>query len=627
MVERASVPDILGMYSWPYAPLLLTYICSTLLITKLYIFPIKKGSASVHFLRHPLLFITLLLLLAVSLKETWFFNWSYLVIISHNTVMCVLQVSYYVKNIKSKKISYLNIITSSIIVILSLAVTTFFVEKIIKLVRHQKTYNVYEESVVNIWRNDRYLPKTLKSSVASERRSPDGRMILIKTNSKGLRDTENLLYKGPNILVLGDSFSFGWGVSNGETFSDFLEATLKMNVLNAGYRSEYSMDTQYLYLTKEGFNLKPNIVLLALFAFNDFDEMRRNSHIYKDGLLDRIIAKHTYLKDGIPRSGGEIFTISEEFILFLKEQKVSSELLERVKSFQNEVFVSREDLFMVLNQKSSISQREKEIAFKYIHERRLKSKESAKRGILWNILWTNKSLEYPILRNSHLWLLLRGKLRQLFPIKSYVITEHTLVGIRLLDDILAKDLKPYLNREFETQRELLYVLRHLKLTPVQTDLIIEHALVLGIPQYYRSQLYEKVYTRHFQEVFDEGLQYIKQMSEQCKKRGIRLVVMYVPAKFEMIGKNVFSQGRIALNGADARRGQLRYSINKPRRLLRKYALKEHIPFLDLTESAMLKENASKAYFKNDHHWTVEGHKIVAQELEKFLIRYGLVQLN
>lgn len=55
----------------------------------------------------------------------------------------------------------------------------------------------------------------------------------IRTNSQGLRDDEESLEE-PDVLILGDSFVFGTGVSNGRTVSDCLEKQLGLRVLNGG---------------------------------------------------------------------------------------------------------------------------------------------------------------------------------------------------------------------------------------------------------------------------------------------------------------------------------------------------------------------------------------------------------
>ena len=95
-------------------------------------------------------------------------------------------------------------------------------------------------------------------------------------NSKGLRDRE-YPYKKPaevrRILVLGDSYAWGYGVADNEVFTEVIEDDLQKNnsrweVLNAGV-SGWGTDQEYLFLINEGFKYSPDIVVLAFFIVND----------------------------------------------------------------------------------------------------------------------------------------------------------------------------------------------------------------------------------------------------------------------------------------------------------------------------------------------------------------------
>ncbi len=98
----------------------------------------------------------------------------------------------------------------------------------------------------------------------------------LTNNSKGLRDRE-YPYEKPTgtsrILVLGDSFAWGYGVGDQEIFTDVLEENLQgssttREVQNASV-SGWGTDQEYLFLDREGFKYSPDIVVLALFTLND----------------------------------------------------------------------------------------------------------------------------------------------------------------------------------------------------------------------------------------------------------------------------------------------------------------------------------------------------------------------
>lgn len=98
--------------------------------------------------------------------------------------------------------------------------------------------------------------------------------IEFKHNSLGLRDREYSEKKSAikRILVLGDSFTWGAGALDNETFPKQLEKLLnrdekKYEVINAGINS-YDTRQEYFYLLKYGLSLKPDILILS-FLTND----------------------------------------------------------------------------------------------------------------------------------------------------------------------------------------------------------------------------------------------------------------------------------------------------------------------------------------------------------------------
>ncbi|MEM7350220.1 MAG: GDSL-type esterase/lipase family protein [Acidobacteriota bacterium] len=105
--------------------------------------------------------------------------------------------------------------------------------------------------------------------------------IAVRFNGRGLRDRdypdERVADKN-RILVLGDSFAWGYGVAQEETFSERLEATLPdVEVINAGV-SGYSTDQELRWLEAEGLRYQPDLVILTM-AGND-DTLNRRSIAY-----------------------------------------------------------------------------------------------------------------------------------------------------------------------------------------------------------------------------------------------------------------------------------------------------------------------------------------------------------
>ncbi|HNW58985.1 MAG TPA: SGNH/GDSL hydrolase family protein [bacterium] len=97
--------------------------------------------------------------------------------------------------------------------------------------------------------------------------------IQVNINSQGLRDDEYPLPRSAKrrMLILGDSFGWGFGVEYNERFSEILEKKHpNWEIINTSVCG-YGTDQQLLYLRRNGLNFKPDVVLL-LFCHNDFED-------------------------------------------------------------------------------------------------------------------------------------------------------------------------------------------------------------------------------------------------------------------------------------------------------------------------------------------------------------------
>jgi lysophospholipase L1-like esterase len=135
----------------------------------------------------------------------------------------------------------------------------------------------------------------------------------VRINSLGLRDREFLPAKPPGvyrILVLGDSTTFGWGVSLDNTASKILERELnaqpppgyqRFEVINAGTGNYDTVQEVTFYKTR-GRELQPDMVILVYFI-NDPEPVPRQKSIW---LIDRsyLVAFLTNRLDGVMRKLG-----------------------------------------------------------------------------------------------------------------------------------------------------------------------------------------------------------------------------------------------------------------------------------------------------------------------------------
>ncbi len=131
-----------------------------------------------------------------------------------------------------------------------------------------------------------YLPFTLPASAEL-----NGRFGHVITNALGYRGSApTSIEKAPNtrrLLMMGDSFTFGWAVEEQETIAGQLRAALSnreptVEVINAGYHDGLSPDAYYAYLRREGIALKPDLILVVLYTGNDITDIGDNVWVNTD---------------------------------------------------------------------------------------------------------------------------------------------------------------------------------------------------------------------------------------------------------------------------------------------------------------------------------------------------------
>jgi hypothetical protein len=132
------------------------------------------------------------------------------------------------------------------------------------------------------WKYDSLLGWAHKPGQEGIFETPQFRTV-VRINENGLRDRQHS-YEPKNdverVLVLGDSFAWGYGVEESERFSQLLETSLGMEVINASV-SGYSTDQELLWYRNEGIKYEPDLVILVI-AGNDVgdNEQQLVSTIY-----------------------------------------------------------------------------------------------------------------------------------------------------------------------------------------------------------------------------------------------------------------------------------------------------------------------------------------------------------
>jgi hypothetical protein len=105
--------------------------------------------------------------------------------------------------------------------------------------------------------------------------------VLVKINAEGRRGDERSLFRAIHrVVVYGDSFISAEGTAEAATYVAQLETLLSARfgatkVLNAGVTG-YGVDQESLRIEDEIAGLKPDLVVVAVFAGNDFGDLLRD---------------------------------------------------------------------------------------------------------------------------------------------------------------------------------------------------------------------------------------------------------------------------------------------------------------------------------------------------------------
>lgn len=134
---------------------------------------------------------------------------------------------------------------------------------------------VYEEERALLYRYDSRLGWFPRPD--SSRTFAGSRQITATHNSRGFRDIEHQKSDKPGLLVLGDSFVWGYDVEATERFTEKLRPRMPgWDVYNLGV-SGYATDQELLLLTDLFDYYRPRIILLIFCSYNDFLDNATNT--------------------------------------------------------------------------------------------------------------------------------------------------------------------------------------------------------------------------------------------------------------------------------------------------------------------------------------------------------------
>lgn len=155
--------------------------------------------------------------------------------------------------------------TNLLLVALSLTVGLLMAEMLVRLAGYRSQF-----AATQFFRYDPLLGWHLQPALKGPFERPQFKSY-VKINSHGLRGIDHP-YEKPRgkkrILVLGDSFVWGFGVNDSEIFTALMEQDLQdVEVINGGVTA-YGTTQELLWLEREGIKYHPDLVVVV-FYWND----------------------------------------------------------------------------------------------------------------------------------------------------------------------------------------------------------------------------------------------------------------------------------------------------------------------------------------------------------------------
>ncbi len=164
-------------------------------------------------------------------------------------------------------------------------------------------YGLYSNYNTEMWRYSVLLKTASQNPNVSHEHVPNKEAFLygvnVKINSYGFRDKEYSLEKPDNtyrIIVLGDSFTLGWGVPAEDSYPKLLERMLNENINGKKFEvintalGNYNTQMEYEMLKEKGTAFKPDMVIVGYYP-ND-PEMTVKFDINS---ISTFIKRHSYI--------------------------------------------------------------------------------------------------------------------------------------------------------------------------------------------------------------------------------------------------------------------------------------------------------------------------------------------
>lgn len=174
-----------------------------------------------------------------------------------------------------------------------LFISSIVVELVLRIFFPQNLLRDFQDLDAPVFVSSDILPFTLKEGAEGRQTNPYKEFnVYVKINNFGTRGPEVLpkTEKVKRILFLGDSFTYGYGVAETDSYPRVIEALCNkdldmdftIDVINAGYAAGDSPDSYYVYLFDKIEKIKPDLVVIGFCIKNDIYDLSNTKWIESD---------------------------------------------------------------------------------------------------------------------------------------------------------------------------------------------------------------------------------------------------------------------------------------------------------------------------------------------------------
>lgn len=197
-----------------------------------------------------------------------------------------------------------------LLLMISIVLSLLISEAVVRYFNPQTTYSEMIKKIGSYYAPSEKNTFTIRKNYSGHLPTADGRgLASVTTNSEGFRSTKEPETNSSNILVIGDSYTFGVYVNDSETYPSIIEQSLNLpenyRVINAGYTSGHETDQQYSWFHQNFAKLKPKVVVWGVFLGNDILGINPNfwSKLNSAGLPLEYVNPNIYVDEfGVRRS-------------------------------------------------------------------------------------------------------------------------------------------------------------------------------------------------------------------------------------------------------------------------------------------------------------------------------------